>query len=229
MAKSSILTPLIGYLKLSVNGFEKAIKVGESTISKAIKRGSEISPEIIEKILDAYPIVSEHWLETGHGAMLIVGGNPGRRNLLPFYDDKITIGGVGEVADMDPVYGPSGYIDAGTMFPGATGYVRHYGDSMSPAYESGDVLAIKKIRDKRILIWGADYMVETAEIRVTKRMQKGQEKGMVRLCSVNEETYKNGVKIHDDMDVYIDDIRAMHLVMGKAAKYHSMPSTIIAA
>ena len=53
-----------------------------------------------------------------------------KKNLIPFYDDVSTIGGLNDrVANTDPS-SPTEWIDAGDWFPEATAAIRHYGDSM---------------------------------------------------------------------------------------------------
>ncbi len=69
MAKAIILNELITELGLNVSSFEREIKVGASTISKAISRKSEIKLDVVEKILDAFPEVSKKWLLTGEGLL----------------------------------------------------------------------------------------------------------------------------------------------------------------
>ena len=55
---------------------------------------------------------------------------PTKKNLIPFYDDVSTIGGLNDrVANTDPS-SPTEWIDAGDWFPEATAAIRHYGDSI---------------------------------------------------------------------------------------------------
>ena len=69
---------------------------------------------------------------------------------------------------------PSELIDAGDWFPEATAAIRHYGDSMIE-YPSGSILALKRVEDNRLIIWGRNYSIETTEFRITKRLQDGGE------------------------------------------------------
>ena len=55
---ASYLKKLTEELGVSVNEFERAIGVGNSTISRAIQRDSVIKKDTIEKICNTYPQVS---------------------------------------------------------------------------------------------------------------------------------------------------------------------------
>ena len=57
------------------------------------------------------------------------------------------------------------------------------GDSMSPKYESGDVIAIKKVSD--VIEWGKSYVLDTHDGAVLKRLYKDGNK--FRCVSYNEE------------------------------------------
>src|SRR4051812_1231764 len=67
MAKALIIKKLIKALDMNTVQFEKEIEVSNSTVSKAIARESDISDNLIRKILKKYPNVNERWLETGQG------------------------------------------------------------------------------------------------------------------------------------------------------------------
>lgn len=71
MAKATILKKLLQKLDLNIDQFEKEIGVGHSAVAKAIARGSDISDNLIRKILKRYPAVNEHWLMTGEGEVIV--------------------------------------------------------------------------------------------------------------------------------------------------------------
>lgn len=110
--------------------------------------GAKPSYDIIYDISNKFEINTD-WLITGRGSMLKSEGRsprgeqeevlPTKKNLIPFYDDVSTIGGLNDrVANTDP-NSPSEWIDAGDWFPEATAAIRHYGDSMVE-YSSGSIL-----------------------------------------------------------------------------------------
>lgn len=144
-----------------------------------------------------------------------------KKNLIPLYDDVQTIGGTLMSADISPVSTPTDYIDAGDWFKDVTAAIRHYGDSMVE-YPNGCILALRKLNDKRSIVWGRNYVVETNEIRVTKRLQTClEDESCIMAYSTNEKTYKDGRLIHEPFKIYKDDIRQIFLVIGRVVKEYS--------
>ena len=62
---------LIEHEGISVMGFEKKINVGNNSIGTGIKRKSNLSGDILSKILNCYDYINPKWLLTGKGEMLI--------------------------------------------------------------------------------------------------------------------------------------------------------------
>ena len=170
--------------------------------------------------------INSLWLLTGNGNMLIdkeervVAKEEKKRHLIPFYDDVASIGGVNSIsASMDGKMPSNEWIDAGDWFLDATAAIRHYGDSMCE-YPSGCILALKELHDKRQIIWGKNYCVETDEMRVTKRLQNGTD-DYVLAYSTNTETYPDGHLIHEPFPIYKDTIRRIFMVIGCVIKEYS--------
>ncbi len=136
------------------------------------KLNSTVSDVFIAKIIAKYPEINIKWLLTGEGYMLKQDISPEKtsKNLIPLYDDVATIGGTEIVADVQGVSKATEYIDAGDWFNDVTAAIRHYGNSMQE-YPNGCILALRKITNIRGIVWGSNYVIETNDIRVTKRMQ----------------------------------------------------------
>jgi transcriptional regulator with XRE-family HTH domain len=140
------------------------------------------------------------------------------KQLIPFYDDVATIGGInGQSANMQEISAPSEYIDTGDWFREATAAIRHYGDSMVE-YHPGSILALKEVRERRLIVWGKDYVIETSEYRLTKRVQRGINEEYIRAYSSNTETYPDGQLVHEYLDIAWKDIRRIFLVLGYVVK-----------
>lgn len=141
-----------------------------------------------------------------------------KKKLIPFYDDVTSIGGIDQLtANMDSASSPTEYIDAGDWFRDATAAIRHYGESMVE-YPSGCILALKEVQDRELIVPGRDYVVETSEYRVTKRLQKGKEIGYITAYSTNQETYNDGRLIHEPFDIPMRAISHIYLVLGYVVK-----------
>lgn len=189
--------------------------------------GAKPSYDIIYDISNKFEINTD-WLITGRGSMLKSEGRsprgeqeevlPTKKNLIPFYDDVSTIGGLNDrVANTDP-NSPSEWIDAGDWFPEATAAIRHYGDSMVE-YSSGSILALRRVDDQRLIMNGRNYVIETSEYRVTKQLQDDGDHFMA--YSTNRETYPDGRQIHAPFSIPKDAIRYIYLVLGCVTKDYS--------
>ena len=135
------------------------------------------------------------------------------RKMIPLYG-VTTIGGAREVADVNSaVTQPEGYIEVGGWFPGATDAIYHYGESMKE-YPSGCILILKRLYNARNIVWGNNYVVETDEIRVTKRLQSCKDDDTcVMAYSSNQERYEDGTLIYEPFKIYKEDIKRILLVI----------------
>lgn len=176
--------------------------------------------------------INPDWLLTGRGSMLKgegsapMGGKeaqkeavlPSKKNLIPFYEDVSTIGGLNDcLANTEP-NAPTEWIDAGDWFPEATAAIRHYGDSMLE-YPSGSILALKRVCNPQLIMNGRNYVIETTEYRVTKQLQDDGDHFMA--YSTNRDTYPDGRQIHAPFSVPKGEIRYIYLVLGCVTKEYS--------
>lgn len=191
--------------------------------------------EFINKFIEIAPQISALWLLTGEGEMLIerqykieehdiessmVDGNDfGEQyhiteRMIPFYDAETSGGYSGLVASSSEQANLKGYIQAGGWFDSKeTAAIRHIGDSMVE-YPSGCVLAVREVLDRRLLVPGRNYVIETTEFRVTKRYQRGSSPDTIALYSTNTETYPDGRLVHEPFEVPVDEIRRIYRVLG---------------
>ena len=225
----------IDYKGISKNKFYIETGISNGILDKK----SGLSMDTIEKFYSTYPEINPEWLLTGQGPMLkesspedkqsklqkireIADTSTKKNNLIPFYDDVATIGGKNNIiADTSGISTPSDYIDAGDWFYGVTAAIRDYGDSMSE-YPNGCILALRQLHDSNSIVWGRNYVVETNEIRVTKRLQtcKGDDE-CVMAYSTNTETYPDGQLVHEPFKIRKEDIRRVFMVLGRVVKEYS--------
>ncbi len=191
---------------------------------KGKSKKTPLNSNAIADILTIYPDVNPEWLLTGNGEMLkqnIEVPSTNSKNLIPLYDDVGTIGGSNMIADTSGTSTPTEYIDAGGWFKDVTAAIRHYGDSMSE-YPNGCILALRKITNIRGIVWGRNYVIETRDIRVTKRMQTCQDDDeCIMAYSTNTETYPDGRLVHEPFKIYKEDILQIFLVIGRVVKEYS--------
>lgn len=204
---------------------------------KDIRRRLSISQEKLAEMVGVSPRTIQNWesgtkIPTSKHAILrsltlnkkvesqFAGGGESKQkgNLIPLYDNVETIGGINEsVANTDGVSQPTEYIDTGDWFRDATAAIRHYGDSMIE-YPTGCILAMREVRDRELIIPGCDYVVETSEYRVTKRIQRGKDSAHITAYSTNPETYADGRLIHEPFDIPWSAVIHISLVLGYVVK-----------
>ena len=211
------LDKYLEYKHLSDNKITKQLGLSIGTIGKSRKEGRELSDKVIEQILNFYKDLNRDWLLYGEGEMLT-------RKKIPLYNDDSTIGGVNDqVANVDDSARPTEWIDAGDWFPTATSAIHHYGDSMTE-YPSGCILALKRVNDSRLLLNGENYVIETDEFRITKRiLDDGDD---IIAYSANQETYPDGRLVHAPIRIPKDAIRHLDLVLGCVIRKFSTPVRI---
>lgn len=191
-------------------GFNKSIlsRISETT-----------SPETLRKLEECSDL-NVDWLLTGEGEMLNkvqpsdkVEEDTTRERLIPFYDVETTGGFDGKVSASDEGK-LVGYIQPGGWFDGReTAAIRHVGESMIE-YPNGCILAVRKVYDRRLLVYGRNYVIETREYRITKRVQKGEDNKSLMLYSTNTEKYEDGRLVHEPFSVAFDDIINIYSVLG---------------
>lgn len=201
----------------------------ESSFSQVVNGKVKMPKDFISKLKSFVPNLNEEWVLTGEGSMLKDESSkensmPAQAELpkkrIPFYDDIATVGGTNHlIASDSPQMNPSEWIDAGDWFPEATAAIRHYGDSMIE-YPSGSILALKRVEDHRLIIWGRNYSIETTEFRITKRLQDGGD-DFILAYSSNMSTYPDGTLIHSPIKIPKETIRHIDLVLGCVTKEYS--------
>lgn len=189
---------------------------GQTNISEIERNGKDLEPDQYNILLEKYGKEEiDKYIQQG-----IIDMTDIKKKRIPFYDDVATIGGYNHLAaDVSAIGGISEWIDAGDWFPEATAAIRHYGDSMLE-YPSGSILALKRVEDWRLIIWGKNYVIETTEFRITKRLQDGGDNYILAYSS-NTSTYPDGTLIHSPIKIPKETIRHIDLVLGCVIKEFS--------
>lgn len=134
--------------------------------------------------------------------------------MIPFYDAETTGGYTGAVSSASSDVQLTGYINAGDWFDGReTAAIRHVGDSMSE-YPNGCILAVREVRNRNLLVPGRNYVIETDEYRITKRVQLGSSRDTIALYSTNKERYADGRLIYEPFEISLEDVRRIFTVLG---------------
>lgn len=230
MADSKRIKRSINWL-ISQGRFTSQKEIGErlgitnrSYLSQLVNTESP-SEDFVNRFIEIAPEINPDWLLTGEGEMLkgsnthftddFASGNPDANSrMIPFYDAETTGGYNGLVSSSANDAQLMGYIQPGGWFDGReTAAIRHVGNSMSE-YPDGCVLAVREVTERRLLVPGRNYVIETSEYRVTKRIQRGSEPGFIALYSTNQEKYDDGRLVYEPFEVALEDIRRIFSVLG---------------
>ncbi len=202
--------------KISQKALADKLGVVQSVISQMESGKDPIPDTIVSKLADLYQVenITDYFIDENNKPFTQQNG----RNLIPFYDDVSSIGGAnGVIAETSGVSEPAEYVDAGDWFKDATAAIRHYGESMVE-YPPGSILALKEVYERQLVVWGRDYVIETNEYRITKRLQRGSNEDSVRAYSTNAEIYPDGRLIHEPIDIQWKHIKHIFLVLGYVVK-----------
>ncbi len=146
------------------------------------------------------------------------------QNKIPLYDG-VVVAGQTSIADMSHQTRPIGYINAGDWFKDATGAMQVYDDSMKE-YPTGCYVCFREIQDKLLIVFGQDYVVETTEYRVIKKIQRSEKLGFIILASTNQDCWEQGSlkgrMIHEPFDVPVDSIEKLCRVLGTVNRKESI-------
>lgn len=207
----------IAVLKTTANAFAIKAKIDPSNFGKMLEGKQNITNKTIMKICSAHDLSME-WVKTGEGPMLVdpetKAGHKKNDKAIPFYDVHTTGGYNGVVSSSDTHGDVVGYVEPGGWFDGhETAAIRHVGNSMDE-YPDGCILVVREVVDRRLLVPGHNYVVETSEYRVTKRVQLGTRQGYMALYSTNQDRYADGRMIYEPFEIPLEDIKRIFSVLG---------------
>ena len=188
---------------LSINAFAKKTGLGQKTVDNMIRRNTDPSYKSICSILDAFPNISSDWLLYGNG-------NPTSTNHRYKYLPLIPIDAMaGQLSGEDfqiMEYDCERYSIPD--FDAADFLVTVSGDSMTPTFMSGDILAVRKVDTSRLWFqWGKPYVIATRQGCIVKRIMPSDKDGFVEIVSDNKEQYPK-------YDLHSEEIVGIALVIG---------------
>jgi len=146
------------YRNLNDNRVTVQLGLSNGVIGKSRREGRDLSPKVVEKILETYQDLSRNWLISGQGEMIVGENTADKGEGIPFYDIDLTASYV--EAFQDAPEEPSYMIDFAPVND-CTAAFPVYGESMAPGISSGDIVFVREIRNKVSLLWGEVYLVIT--------------------------------------------------------------------
>lgn len=183
-----------------------------------IRKG--IGSEKLSDILRAFPELNRNWLLFGEGEMLrtdapavvsvsegapppqLIPAPPGKG--LPLIPLPAMAGFLKGAADIDPNEIEWYFVPA---FRDCQFLIRVKGESMSPRYLSGDIVACREVQDTGTFFqWGKTYVLDTDQGVVIKRVRPSEKENHILCVSDNPE--------YDPFDVPIAGIYHLAIVRG---------------
>ena len=142
--------------------------------------------------------VSPDWILTGDGGMF-----EGQKSGVPLIPLEAVAGNGAFAYDDLPV---EDYYNV-TEFQNADFLIRVSGDSMTPKYKSGDIVACRAVVERKFWQWHAIYVIATRNQGVLiKRVEPGQEPDSITCVSENP--------AYRPFQVPLEEIVSVALVMG---------------
>jgi len=199
------LGQFIDHLEISVRSFENTIGASNGLIRKAITNKTDIQSKWISAIVDNYPQLNLDWLLTGKGEMIhtttAVPVPAGRG--IPLLPTAALCGFGTQAFDDLPVMG---YYSV-PEFRNADFLIGLIGDSMTPRFVPGDIVACRIVRERLFFQWNRIYAIYTgSQGAMVKRVKPSKHEGCILLISDNPN--------YEPFDIPLSDITALALVIG---------------
>jgi phage repressor protein C with HTH and peptisase S24 domain len=212
MTKKERLEALIShYSDGKPTRFAKYIGVAPSTISTWLARDSFDYDLLFAKC----EMISPEWLLTGKGSML-------KSDEQPLPEAKKTSSrhkGI-PLIPMEAIAGFPAIDNDGVSFDdcqhysipefeakGANFLIRVSGDSMTPLYCNGDIIACRKISEIHFFQWGGVYVLDTSQGVLVKYVEECEKNDDCILCVSENKRYK-------PFPLPKDDIRPLSTIVG---------------
>ena len=212
MTKKERLEALIShYSDGKPTRFAKYIGVAPSTISTWLARESFDYDLLFAKC----EMISPEWLLTGKGSML-------KSDEQPLPEAKKTSSrhkGI-PLIPMEAIAGFPAIDNDGVSFDdcqhysipefeakGANFLIRVSGDSMTPLYCNGDIIACRKISEIHFFQWGGVYVLDTSQGVLVKYVEECEKNDDCILCVSENKRYK-------PFPLPKDDIRSLSTIVG---------------
>lgn len=193
---------------IAVSTFEKSIGASNGYVNNISR---SIGIDYLNTLIEKYSKLNLEWLLTGKGTMYK------DENLLPVAHQATS---PKEGIPLIPLSAMAGALTGEQTvleyeceryvvpaFNGADFLIPVKGNSMTPTYVSGDIVACQRVPMTDLFFqWNKPYVLDTAQGPLIKRIKPGSDKKHVLIVSDNEK--------YDPFELPLSDINAVALVVG---------------
>ncbi|WP_304232102.1 S24 family peptidase [Phocaeicola plebeius] len=201
---------------ITIGALERKIGASKGVLSRAINNGTDIQAKWLTILVENYPNYSPSWILTGKGNMIISQNTDMKNEELPVAHRTESNEGI----PLIPINAMAGAFtgDQSVMeyecdryiipsFKGADFLIGVKGSSMYPRYNSGDIVACKRLNLQDLFFqWNKVYVLDTDQGPLIKRIKPGTDKGHVTIVSDNKD--------YEPFELAIDHIYHVALVVG---------------
>lgn len=203
--KSLIKENILQYLDFKgVSNYEFYRTTGVS--NGVLSQKSGMSEENTMRFLSHYEDVNIEWLLTGKGSMLKTDAPASAVKAIPLIPlDAMAGFGSGSMQIME--WDTESYVIPEFEELDVDFLIRVKGSSMQPKYNSGDLVACKKLDVNNIFWqWNKVYVLDTDQGPLIKRVKKAKTKDCLLIVSEN--------KNYDEFELHLSHVYAIALVVG---------------
>jgi repressor LexA len=201
---------------ITIGALERKIGASKGVLSRAINNGTDIQAKWLTILVENYPNYSPSWILTGKGNMIISQNTDMKNEELPVAHRTESNEGI----PLIPINAMAGAFtgDQSVMeyecdryiipsFKGADFLIGVKGGSMYPRYNSGDIVACKRLNLQDLFFqWNKVYVLDTDQGPLIKRIKPGTDKDHVTIVSDNKD--------YEPFELAIDHIYHVALVVG---------------
>ena len=215
---SDRLKKFIDFKGLSINKFSASVQASNSYFNKVLKNNTSIGSDRMEKIIRTYPEISPEWLLTGEGTMLTYKTS-NEQKILNDLEEEYAIKRQG--IPLIPMDAMAGWCTGGSQIMeyevdryivpefeelNVDFMIRVRNDSMLPKFNSGDIVACKKLPSSTFFQWNKVYVLDTIQGALIKRVKKSKLDNHILCVSENEE--------YEPFDLKLEEVNSLALVVG---------------
>ena len=215
---------------ITISALERKIGASKGVLSRAITNGTDIQSKWLISIVENYPQYNPEWLLTGNGPMMKTEGEKKDESGGDLHADERHDAGQlplatpatipGEGIPLLPIDAMAGALTSDVsvlpyeceyyyvpVFTGADFLITVSGNSMNPTFQSGDIVACKRVPLSGLFFqWGKIYIIDTTQGPLIKRIKPAPSPDHITIVSDNTD--------YDPFQLPASEIRAVALVVG---------------